>query len=261
MKGSRVRELESKVAVFLGGGGNIGRAGAKELARHGAHVIAFDLDDEAAAETERQIASEGGSAESREVDALQFDRIDGIVEEILERHGRLDFFSFLVGFVKLEPSIDVSTEDFRKHLLINLEAQFAWAKGVARPMLDQGSGSIALIGSILGFGGIPRRAGYTAARGGIIQLVRTLGVEWAPMGVRVNALAPSWIETPALEALGLPLDDYRQRTPMQRLGTAEDIAGPLRFLASDASRWVTGLTIPVDGGVTSYVGPADPTTA
>lgn len=256
-----MRELEGKTAVFLGGGGNIARAGAKELARHGAHVIAFDLDGEAAAETERQVTAEGGTAESRAVEALDFEAIDGIVDAVLARHRRLDFFSFLVGFVKLEASIEVSTDMFHQHLLVNLEAQFAWAKGVARPMLDQGSGSIALIGSILGFGGIPRRAGYTAARGGIIQLVRTLGVEWAPKGVRVNALAPGWIETPGLESLGLPLDDYRQRTPMQRLGTPEDIAGPLRFLASDASRWITGQTIPVDGGVTSYLGPADPATA
>lgn len=257
-----MRELEGRVAVFVGGGGNIGRAASLELARHGAHVVALDLDIDKAQETAELIRADGGSAQSGRVDAMDFDSIEGVLGEIVAQRERVDFFSYLVGWVRLRPSLEVPPDEFRRHLEVNLDGQFAWAQGVGRIMARQESGgSIALIGSVLGFGGIPRRAGYTASRGAIIQLVRTLAVEWAPLGIRVNAIAPGWIETEPLRQLGIPLDDYRQRTPMQRLGRPEDVAGPFRFLASDASGWVTGVTIPVDGGASAYLGPADPTTA
>ena len=127
-------------------------------------------------------------------------------------------------------------------------------------MLTHGGGSIINISSILGYGGTPRRAAYSASRAAIINLTRTLAVEWALQGVRVNCVAPGWTMTRALKSAieigSLDIDAMVERTPIGRLPSVEEIATVIVFLASDDSRMVTGHTIPVDGGVTSYIGPS-----
>ncbi len=257
-----MRELEDRVAVLIGGGGDIGSAAALELAEHGARLVLLDIDADSLDRAVSTIESQGGRAAGEVVDALDLSSPAQHIDAIVNHHGRIDFLTYLVGWIRLRPSMEVPIDEFRHTLDVNLTAQFAWAQAVARIMANQPQGgSISLISSILGFGGIPRRAAYTASRGGINQLVRTLAVEWAPLGIRVNAIAPSWVETQALQQLGLPLDDYRRRTPMQRLATPDDVAGVFRFLASDASRWITGQILTVDGGVTAYLGPGDPATA
>ena len=257
-----MNELEEHVAVMLGGAGDIGSAAALEMAQHGAHVVLLDINSDSIDQAVERIESRGGHVTGEVVDALDFDAAADVLNAISERLGRIDFLSYLVGWIALRPSLEVPIDEFRRTLDVNLSAQFVWAQAVARIMARQDrGGSIALISSILSFGGIPRRAAYTASRGGINQLVRTLAVEWAPLGIRVNAIAPGWVETQALQQLGLPLDKYRRRTPMQRLTTPDDVAGAFRFLASHSSRWITGIILTVDGGVTAYLGPGDPATA
>ena len=115
-----------------------------------------------------------------------------------------------------------------------------------------------MIASVLAFGGMPRRASYAASRGGVVQLVRTLATEWGEYQIRVNAVAPGWVDTETVRNLGTDLDRFARRAPMRRLGTPEDIVGPINFLLSTDSSWVTGVSLPVDGGVLAYVGPGDP---
>ncbi len=255
-------ELAGKVSVILGGGGEIGRSVCLELAAYGSHVVVLDLRLEKAQSVRDAILKAGGSASSEAVDVLDFTSSKRVLENVRIEHGQIDFLTFLVGWVRVEPSLDVTPETFDRTVRTNLTAQFVWAQAAATLMLDQtDGGSIVLIGSVLGYGGIPRRAAYTASRGGVIQLVRTLAVEWAPLKIRVNSVAPGWVETQPLLDLGLPLEDYRDRTPMGRLATPDDVSGPFRFFASDASKWVTGVSLPVDGGASAYIGPSKPGTA
>jgi len=254
-------QLKDRVAVVVGGAGAIGTSVCRTFAREGATVVVIDVDGAKARALADSIRAEGGHAEAMERDALVETGVDELFADIVSRHGRLDILSWLVGWIALRPAIEVPIDEFRRTLDINMSLQFLWAQAAAKIMLPQKRGSIILIGSILGFGGTPRRVAYNASRGAVIQLTRALGVEWAPHGVRVNSVAPGWVLTEAFTKLGFPLDEYRNRVPMKRLGHPDDIAGPVLFLASDASSWVTGVTIPVDGGITSYVGPGDPAEA
>ena len=140
--------------------------------------------------------------------------------------------------------------------------QFAGAQAAARHMIEAGTGgSIINMSSIGGHGGLPRRAAYTASAAAIVNLTRTLGVEWAPHGIRVNAIAPAWVMTDALERYNeqfpgvLDFPAIEERIPIGRFGEVDEIAQVAVFLASDASSFVTGTTILADGGVVAYVGP------
>jgi NAD(P)-dependent dehydrogenase (short-subunit alcohol dehydrogenase family) len=258
VKDTETAELDGRVIVLVGGGGAIAGAAAVELGRYGGRLVLVDVDVEAANRNAMRTRETGADADIVAADALAYERISDLLTEVADRYGSLDVVIYLVGWAALRPSLTLDVEEFRKTLEINLTAQFCWAQAAAKIMRNQGSGSIVLMGSILGFGGTPLRAAYTASRGGLIQLVRTLAVEWAGHGIRVNAVAPGWVETDMFMQLGLPLDRYRRRIPMGRLGRPDDIAGAMRFFASPASRWVTGVTLPVDGGVVAYVGPGDP---
>jgi NAD(P)-dependent dehydrogenase (short-subunit alcohol dehydrogenase family) len=254
-------QLQDRVAVVVGGAGAIGTSVCRTFAREGARVVVIDVDGAKAQALADTILAEGGYAEAIERDALLETGVDELLASIVSRHGRLDIFSWLVGWIVLRPAVEVPIEEFRRTLDINMSLQFLWAQAAARIMLPRKQGSIILIGSILGFGGTPRRVAYNASRGAVIQLTRALAVEWAADGVRVNSVAPGWVLTEAFKKLGFPIDEYRKRVPMKRLGQPDDVAGPILFLASDASSWVTGVTIPVDGGITAYVGPGDPAEA
>jgi NAD(P)-dependent dehydrogenase (short-subunit alcohol dehydrogenase family) len=256
-----MKQLADKVIAVIGSAGGIGRATCRDFAAAGANLALIDLNGPGNASVESDVQTTGAKAMTLDVDILDFASADRVVEDIVAEFGRIDGLCFLAGWTKLEPSLDVSTTDFQRALDINLTAQFVWSQAAARKMIPAGGGTIVLIASILAFGGIPRRAAYTASRGGLVQLVRTLAVEWAPRGIRVNAVAPGWVETDTVRDLGLPLTEYRARVPMKRLGRPEDVAGAMRFLSSHDSEWITGVTLPVDGGILAYVGPGDPALA
>jgi len=256
--GLEVHSLLGKVALVLGGAGAIGAATTQLLADSGATVVVGDLDQQLASEIVG-IRESGGRVSYKHIDVLDFDRVDAVTAEVIEEYGRLDILVYMVGWAALRPSVDVELSEFRRTLDVNLTGQFAWARSFASVQIAaQSPGSVVLMGSLLGSGGVPLRAAYTASRGGLVQLVRTLAVEWAPHGIRVNAVAPGWVDTPPFRGLGLDVSAYEQRSPMQRLGQPEDIAGPVQFLASAASRWITGVTLPVDGGTSAYIGAGNP---
>ena len=255
--------LEGMVAVLVGGGGGIGVACAAAFARQGARVVIADIDTELAAHAAAIVANTGGEGFGVRVDALEDGSIDALLDDVVERYGRLDIMHNLTSTTVLAPSVDLTTEQFERVLRTTVVAQFAGARAAARHMIKEGTrGSVINMSSIGGHGGMPQRAAYTASAAAIINLTRTLAVEWAEHGIRVNAIAPSWILTDALLNYDkdypgvLDFDALQARIPAGRFGLPDEVADVAVFLASDASRFVTGVTLPVDGGVLSYVGPA-----
>jgi NAD(P)-dependent dehydrogenase (short-subunit alcohol dehydrogenase family) len=206
-----------------------------------------------------ELEHDGGSAHAVRADATELDRIDPAIDEAQDALGVPSVMVYMASALVLRrPALEADARDFARALDVNVAVQFAWARAVASRMSPAGGGSIVLVGSILGYGGTPGRAAYNTSKGGLIQLVRALAVEWAPLGIRVNGVAPGWVETESLKRTGLDLEPLARRSPSGRLGTPDDIAGPALFLASDLARWVTGVMVPVDGGTTAYLGPGDP---
>lgn len=240
--------LEGRGALLLGGAGDIGTAIAQRFVAEGARVV---VADRRAPTTE--------DVDYVEADALAYDAVEQRVADAVALAGDIDVFVYLVGWIALRRALEVPAQEFTETLDLNLTAQFVWAQAVAKRMAQGAGGSVILMGSILGYGGTPGRVAYNASRGGCIQLVRSLAVEWAPLGVRVNGIAPSWIDTAALRATGLDTAPLARRSPFGRLGVPDDIAGPAVFLASDESAWVSGVMLPVDGAVTAFLGAGEPT--
>ena len=254
--------LSEKVCVLIGGGGGIGAATALAYSREGASVVVGDLNAELAQAAAERVREGGGEAWSSKIDALAEGQLDELIALVVERHGRLDVFHNLTSTTVLAPSVELSLADFRKVFEATVLGQFAGAQAAARAMIAAGTGgSIINMSSIGGHGGLPRRAAYTASAAAIVNLTKTLAVEWAPQRIRVNAIAPAWILTDALRGYNdsfpgvLDFDALKERIPLGRFGEVEEIAAVAVFLASDASSFVTGTTILADGGVTAYVGP------
>jgi NAD(P)-dependent dehydrogenase (short-subunit alcohol dehydrogenase family) len=255
--------LEGKVCVLLGGGGGIGAASALAYAREGARVVVADIRSDLAEQAAARVRAEGGEAWSARVDALEEGALDALVDEVVSRSGGLSVFHNLTSTTVLAASVELPLADFAKVFEATVLGQFAGAQAAARRMIAAGEGgSIINMSSIGGHGGLPRRAAYTASAAAIVNLTRTLAVEWAPHRIRVNAIAPAWILTDALRGYNdsfpgvLDFDALRERVPLGRFGEVDEIAAVAVFLASDASSFVTGTTILADGGVTAYVGPA-----
>jgi NAD(P)-dependent dehydrogenase (short-subunit alcohol dehydrogenase family) len=258
-----VPALENKVALLLGGGGGIGVATAIAYAEEGARVAVADIDADLADAAAAAVVAAGGEAWAARVDALAEGEADDLVAQVVSRWGRLDVMHNLTSTTILAPSVDLSLGDFERVFRITVLGQFAGARAAARHMIAAGTpGSIINMSSIGGHGGLPQRAAYTSSAAAIVNLTRTLAVEWAPHGIRVNAIAPAWVMTDALASYDesfpgvLDFDAIRERIPLGRLGTPEEIAAVAVFLASDSGAFVTGTTIHADGGVLAYVGPS-----
>jgi NAD(P)-dependent dehydrogenase (short-subunit alcohol dehydrogenase family) len=253
--------LSDRVALLVGGGGGIGAATAVAFAKQGAVVVIADIQEPLAQAAAAEVRAAGGDAWHTSVDALEEGSLDALVAEVVRRHGRLDIMHNLTSTTVLAPSVELPLSEFEKVFRATVLGQFAGAQAAARYMGEHGGGSIINMSSIAGHGGMPRRAAYTACAAAIVNMTRTLAVEWAPARIRVNAIAPAWVMTEALKHYDeqfpgvLDFEALRERIPMGRFGQVEEIAEVAVFLASDASSFVTGTTILADGGVIAYVGP------
>jgi NAD(P)-dependent dehydrogenase (short-subunit alcohol dehydrogenase family) len=251
--------LKDRIAFVTAGGGDIGTASARALAREGAKVAVTDIREDAARATAASIVDEGGTARAYGLDVLDEASVDTTLEAVTEEWGCPTVVFNLAGDTVIKKTLDMSVEEFDRIMRLNVTSQFIVSKAAARRMIERGTGgSIINVASILGYGGTPRRAGYTASRAAVMNLTRTLAVEWALDGIRVNCVAPGWTWTPnlamAVEQGSLNVDALVERTPMGRLPGVDDVANAVVFLASDESAMVTGHSIPVDGGVVAFMG-------
>lgn len=252
---SSVFRLDGKVAWVTGAGKGLGRQMAVALAGAGAHVVATARTEADLTSLIRDIDNAGGTAHAAcgSVDDTAF--VDQCVEEIIAQHGRLDV---LVNCAGISPvfrrSEELTDQDWSRVLRVNLDGTFACARAAGRHMLSVGTGSVINISSIHASAGFERIAAYAASKGGVEALTKVLAVEWADRGVRVNAIAPGYFRTDLSN--GLLDSSWGNRIlgaiPMGTFGDARDLAHTVVFLASDASRYITGTTLVVDGGQTAH---------
>ncbi|MDQ3795140.1 MAG: glucose 1-dehydrogenase [Actinomycetota bacterium] len=244
--------LRDRVAVVTGGGGGIGLEIGRALRTAGATVVAAEIN----AETGRAAADEL-EGDFVQTDVTDPDSVRGMVQEVLSEHGRVDVFVNNAGIAQNVPAEEMSDEEWRRMLSINLDGVFWCCREAGRAMLERGAGSIVNIASMSGMvSNHPQpQAHYNASKAGVITLTKSLAGEWASRGVRVNSISPGYVRTPLTE-LGMSNPEWRDvwlsSTPMGRIAEPREIAPAVVFLASEASSYATGTNLVIDGGYTSW---------
>jgi NAD(P)-dependent dehydrogenase (short-subunit alcohol dehydrogenase family) len=249
--------LKGKVAFVTGGGSGLGRATALALARQGALVTVADIDAEGGAETCRQLAAAGSPAHFIKADVSLSADVAAMVQQVASRHGRLDCAvnNAGIGGGMMAPTANYDEETWNRVIAINLTGVWLCMKHEIRHMLRQGGGAIVNMASVAGLVGSRVGCAYSASKHGVIGLTRSAALEYAQARIRVNAVCPSWIETPLTERATANLPDLKAqivaRQPTGALGTPENVADAVVWLCSDAASFVTGHALPVDGGFTA----------
>ena len=242
-------EIPGQVAVITGAARGIGLATAQLLSEAGASVALLDLDGEAASAEAGRI---GGNAAGWACDVTSEPSVEAAFVEIVRHFGRVDVLVNNAGGAVRKPATELGMDDWRRIMDLNLGGVFLCARVAARLMQKQGSGAIVNLASIMGFsGGIFPNASYQASKGGVVNLTRALALEWAEYGIRVNAVAPTFVKTDlTVPIFSNPevLAKVQAHTPLGVLPDVGDIAAAILFLASPAARCVTGITLPVDSG-------------
>ncbi|MCC7320570.1 MAG: SDR family oxidoreductase [Rubellimicrobium sp.] len=246
------QDLTGRLALVTGAGQGIGAAIAQALAATGAEVVCTDILPDRAEETAACLRDAGGRAQARALDVTDSAGIDALAAELPP----LDVLVCNAGIVTNTPAEDMTDDEWDRVIAVNLSGVFRTCRGFGRRMVAAGRGSVVNIGSMSGqIVNVPQpQCHYNASKAGVHHLTKSLAVEWATRGVRVNAVAPTYIETPLLIALkdqpGL-VSRWLDMTPMGRMGQPHEIASVVQFLASDASSLLTGAIIAADAGYTS----------
>ena len=248
--------LDGTVAIVTGGSSGLGRAIAQGLARVGVRVVVSGTNLARCTVIADGIRDAGGEALARTADVADPAQVQHRIEATVDHWGRLDILVANAGILQSGAVLDMTPEEWRRVLDVDLNGVFYCCQAAGRVMTAQHGGSIITVASLSGMFGHKHEVAYAAAKGGVIQFTRGLAVEWAERGVRVNAIAPTWFYTEMTKTL---LDDpaYHRRSitqiPLGRVGHGDDIAGVAIFLASDAARFITGQILCVDGGKRAFL--------
>jgi NAD(P)-dependent dehydrogenase (short-subunit alcohol dehydrogenase family) len=246
-------DVSGRVCLVTGAGRGIGRDLALALAEAHAHVAAADVDGASAADTAKEITTRGGRALGVVMDVTRADSVAAAIAEVEAFGGRLDVLVNNAGVNVLKPTDAITAEEWNRVFSVNVTGVFLCSQHVARVMRRHGGGRIINIASIFGLVGPVLHAAtpYAASKGAVISLTRALAIEWARDGIRVNAIAPTYVRTDMTRAR-VDDPDHRalmlERTPLQRILEPDDLVGALLFLASAASEFVTGHVLAVDAG-------------
>jgi 2-deoxy-D-gluconate 3-dehydrogenase len=251
--------LQGKTAVVTGASRGIGCAAAIALAGAGANIVLVGRDEAALLEVQESIKSNGthGSDKSHIViaDVTDPGKTVETIAFTIQHYGSIDILVNNAGIIRRSPAIDYTAHDWNEVIDTDLNAVFQWSQAVGKIMIEQGSGKIINVASLLSFQGGLNVVAYAAAKGGVAQLTKALSNEWAKYGVNVNAIAPGYMLTNATAALRANPERSAQvfsRIPAGRWGEPEDLAGAVIYLASAASDYVNGHILAVDGGWLAY---------
>lgn len=241
--------LTGQLAIVTGGGTGLGLGISKCLINAGARVIITGRREDVLNEAATEL---GANAIPIAYDVTDTKAAPDFFTKVVAQHGVPDILVNNAGVHVKKPALEMTDEDFDTVLRTHLSGAFALTRAVAPSMLERGSGSLVFISSMTAYMGMPLVAGYATAKSGVVGLVRTLSSEFAPKGVRVNAIAPGWIDTPmlrrAIEADAERTRKIRGRIQMDGFGSPEDVGHAAVYLCSPAAKYVTGVILPVDGG-------------
>lgn len=247
-------DLKDKVALVTGARRGMGKSHAIALALQGARVVITDIDEKECQLVADEIKSKGGRAIYFKLDVSNKAEVDAVFDEVVKQYGRLDILVNNAGIFQPKPALEITEDDWDRMLDIDLKGEFLCAQKAAKEMTKNKWGRIINIASIASGGvgvGIAGGAHYTAAKGGVIGMTETMAVEWAPLGINVNAIGPGAIDTPMVSSAQIPEEAMKQMIagiPIRRIGKSEEVSSMVVFLSSEESSYVTGATFYVDGG-------------
>ena len=244
-------DLTGKVALVTGGSKGIGFGMAQALAHAGADVVIVSRNLAEGEQAAKEIQMLGRKSIAISCDVTSADSVDTMVQTTIEAFGKIDILVNNAGMNIRKLAVDVLEADWDKVIDTNLKGVFLVAQRVGKEMIKQKSGKVINVASVMGAVGMPWLSSYCASKGGVVQLTKVMALEWAQYNINVNCLAPAYIRTPMTE--GWLTDETRlkpilESTPLGRIGTLEELAGPVVFLGSDWSNYITGHTLLVDGG-------------
>ncbi len=242
-------DLSGRVALVTGASRGIGRAIAQRLAVQGATVVAAARGENAKAVVDA-IAASGGRAETASLDVTEAGAPEQFVAGALERHGRIDILVNNAGITRDQLMLRMKRGDWDAVIATNLTAAFALTQAVLKPMIRQRAGRIICISSVVGQSGNAGQANYAASKAGLIGFAKAVALEVASRGITVNVVAPGMIETDMTRAItDSAREEWALKIPLRRLGTPDDIASAVCFLASDEASYITGHVLAVNGGM------------
>lgn len=241
--------LQNKVALITGGASGIGAATARLFVQEGAKVVLADLNEEKGKAFEAELKTQGAEAVFVKANITSEEEVASLFKQAIAAFGKVDIVFNNAGIGRVHPTHELEYSEWRNTVNVDLDGVFLVARESIREMLKTGGGTIVNTASMYGWVGSPGSAAYNAAKGGVINLTRSLALEYADQNIRINALCPGFIDTPII-----PEENKKELaaiTPMKRLGQAEEMATAVLFLASDESSYMTGGSLIVDGGYTA----------
>ncbi len=251
---NKIFDLTGKIAIVTGGSRGLGKAISLGFAKFGANVVIADILEEEAKESVKEIEKLGVKAIFVKTDVSKKEDVENMVKKTVEKFGKIDVLVNNAGIYRRKPTETLEESEWDKIMDVNLKGQFLCAKAVGEVMIRQKSGKIINIASVAGEFAFPQSAAYNSSKAGVIMLTKTLAIDWAKHNIQVNAIAPGVFETPMTS--GLLRDEgfkeiIKNNIPLGRSGEPNELVGTAVFLASDASSYVTGSVITVDGGWTA----------
>jgi len=251
-------KLDGRTALVTGGGRGIGLACSQALAEAGADVVIAEIDPAAGEACKAVLAESGITVDVVEMDVTRSEQVDGVAERLVKERGGVDILVNNAGIARSDTPAEETTDEHWLNVIdVNLNGVFWCCRAFGKPMLKKGAGAIVNIGSMSGYvvNKPQPQCFYNASKAGVHHLTKSLAAEWATRGVRVNAVAPTYIETP-LTKFGMQDERlypvWMENTPMERVGQPDEIASVVLFLASDAASLMTGSIVVADGGYTCW---------